>query len=264
MTRAERPWLLAAAAAHLLLIALLSLFWQRTQPMLAAPDDAVAVDLVTIADVPRTPEPPRPSMEAAPREAASAAEPPPQPPAPAPPEPVRADAVPPPEPARPKPAATPPRATPPARPALDTSSLANLIDRSLPQAPRKPLDTSRLAQTLGNDAPRSATVDPRAAATLAQAIRAQVAPCWNPPTGGRDVRRMTVIVTVRYGRDGRVIGLPEAGRPSGATAENADYARAFAETARRAVLRCQPLRLPAELYDLWQAVEINFDPEEMT
>jgi hypothetical protein len=30
------------------------------------------------------------------------------------------------------------------------------------------------------------------------------------------------------------------------------------------VLRCQPLKLPAELYDLWGSVEINFDPEEMT
>lgn len=264
MTSAERPWLIAAGTAHVLLIAALSLFWQQHQPMLAAPDDAVAVDLVTIADVPRTPEPPRPSMEAAPQEATAAPEVPAEP-APAPPEPVRADAVPPPEPAK----ATPARATPappasPARPALNTTNLANLIDRSLPNAARKPLDTSKLAQTLGNDAPRAAVVDPRAAATLAQAIRAQVAPCWNPPTGGRDVRRMTVMVTVRYGRDGRVIGLPQAGTPSGATAENADYARTFAETARRAVLRCQPLRLPAELYDLWQAVEINFDPEEMT
>ena len=78
-----------------------------------------------------------------------------------------------------------------------------------------------------------------------KAIRAQVAPCWNPPVGGRDVRRMTVIVTVSYSRDGRVIGMPQAGTPSGMTAANADYARAFAETARRAVLRCQPLKLPA-------------------
>ena len=56
----------------------------------------------------------------------------------------------------------------------------------------------------------------------------------------------------------------QAGTPAGMTAANADYARAFAETARRAVLRCQPLKLPAELYDLWGSVEINFDPEEMT
>jgi hypothetical protein len=75
---------------------------------------------------------------------------------------------------------------------------------------------------------------------------------------------MTVIVRVQYGRDGRVIGQPQAGTPTGSTAANADFARTFAETARRAVLRCQPLKLPAELYDLWGNVEINFDPEEMT
>ena len=199
-------------------------------------------------------------MEAAPQDAAAAA---PSEAAPAP-EPVKADAVPPPEPVKPKPVK--PNAAPTKAPPspLDTSSLASLIDKSLPKAPKKTLDTSKLAKELNTAAPKTATVDPRAAATLAQAIRAQVAPCWNPPVGGRDVRRMTVLVRVQYGRDGRVIGMPDAGTPSGMTAANADYARAFAETARRAVLRCQPLKLPAELYDLWSSVEINFDPEEMT
>ena len=204
-------------------------------------------------------------MEAAPQEMAAAA---PADAAPTP-EPVPPDAVPPPEPTKPTPAKTPlkPKAASPAKAPpspLDASSLASLIDKSLPKAAKKPLDTSKLAKDLNAAAPTRATIDPRAAATLAQAIRAQVAPCWNPPTGGRDVRRMTVVVSVQYNRDGRVIGLPVAGTPSGTTAANADYARAFAETARRAVLRCQPLKLPAELYELWGSVEINFDPEEMT
>jgi outer membrane biosynthesis protein TonB len=220
------------------------------------------VEIVDISDAPRTPEPPKSSMEAAPQEAAAAA-----PKAETAPEPelVRPDAVPPPEPTKPTPpkpkAATPAKAPPSP---LDTSTLANLIEKALPKAAKNPLDTSKLSKELNAAAPSRATVDPRAAATLAQAIRAQVAPCWNPPVGGRDVRRMTVIVTVNYSRDGRVIGMPQAGTPTGMTAANADYARAFAETARRAVLRCQPLKLPAELYDLWGSVEINFDPEEMT
>jgi hypothetical protein len=63
---------------------------------------------------------------------------------------------------------------------------------------------------------------------------------------------MTVLMQVQYRRDGRVIGMPEVGTPRPASQrQNADYARAFAETARRAVLRCQPLKLPAEMYDLW-------------
>lgn len=262
MTRQEGIGIGVALLAHVALLAGLSLAWQQQMQMLPSPDDSVAVELVTIADAPRVTEPPQPSIAAAPQEAASA----PAEAAPVPePEPVKPDAVPPPEPAKPKPESKP-KSTPTKAPPspLDASSLASLIDKALPKAPKKVLDTSKLAKDINAAAPAKAAIDPRAAATLAQSIRGQVAPCWNPPVGGRDVRRMTVIVTVQYGRDGRVIGMPQAGTPSGSTAANADYARAFAETARRAVLRCQPLKLPAELYDLWQSVEINFDPEEMT
>jgi len=262
MTRQEAISIGAALLAHVALLAGLSLAWQQQVQMLPSPDDSVAVELVTIADAPRITEPPEPSIAAAPQEAASApaeAEQAPQP------EPVKADAVPPPEPVKPKPEPKPKAAPTKAPPSpLDASSLASLIDKALPKAPKKTLDTSKLSKDINAAAPAKAAIDQRAAATLAQSIRGQVAPCWNPPVGGRDVRRMTVIVTVQYGRDGRVIGMPQAGTPSGTTATNADYARAFAETARRAVLRCQPLKLPAELYDLWQSVEINFDPEEMT
>ena len=261
MTRAERLHVAGAAMAHLLLLAGLSLAWQHSPRMMAAPSDAVPVEIVDIADAPRTPEPPEPSMAAAPQETAAAA---PQAEAAPQPEPAPAEGVPPPEPTKPTPPK--PKAPPIKAPAtaLDTSVLTSLIDKSLPKAPKKTLDTSKLANDINAAVPARAAIDPRAAATLAQAIRAQVAPCWNPPVGGRDVRRMTVIVTVQYGRDGRVIGMPQAGTPSGSTAANADYARAFAETARRAVLRCQPLKLPPELYALWGSVEINFDPEEMT
>lgn len=261
MTRAERLHFVGAGLAHLLLLAGLSLAWRHSPPMLAAPTDAVPVDIIDIADAPRTPEPPEPSLAAAPQETAAAAADAEAAPAP---EPLPATAVPPPEPVKPappKPKAAPPKAAPSA---LDTAQLSSLIDKSLPKAPKKTLDTSKLATEINAAVPARAAIDPRAAATLAQAIRAQVAPCWNPPVGGRDVRRMTVIVTVQYGRDGRVIGMPQAGTPSGSSAANADYARAFAETARRAVLRCQPLKLPPDLYELWASVEINFDPEEMT
>ncbi|WP_310475992.1 hypothetical protein [Sandarakinorhabdus sp.] len=261
MTRAERLSIAGAATAHLVLLAALSLAWQNSEKMLAAPTDAVPVEIVTISDAPRTPEPPKPSMEAAPQEAAAAA---PEAETAPEPEPVRPDAVPSPEPTKPTPpkpkAATPTKAPPSP---LDTSTLASLIDKSLPKATKKPLDTSKLAKELNASAPARATVDPRAAATLAQAIRAQVYPCWNPPTGGRDVRNMQVTVQVQYGRDGRVIGTPDVGTPTSSTPGNADYARVFADTARRAVLRCQPLKLPLELYDLWANVVINFDPKEV-
>lgn len=274
----ERQALLGAGAAHIVLLAALSIGWQWAQVPLAPAEEMVPVDVVDIADAPRVIEAPRPSIEAAPREtvAAAPAEPaPPEPVAPEPlPEPV-IDAVPLPdtkpelEPSKPEPPKPEPAKAKPDRPRaqakpLDTSTLANLIDKALPKARVKPLDTSKLATEIAAATPKTARIDPRAAATLAQAIRAQVAPCWNPPIGGVDVRKMTVLLRADFGRDGRVIGNPVIVGQTGATSGNGDYARAFAETARRAVLRCSPLRLPANLYDLWKQADINFDPESMT
>jgi hypothetical protein len=101
-------------------------------------------------------------------------------------------------------------------------------------------------------------------ATLEAAIRAQIAPCWNPPVGGQDVRNMTAVLRIRLNRDGSVASPPEFVSQTGATEANAAYARAFVETARRAVLRCAPLDLPAELYGEWREFELNFDPRMLT
>jgi hypothetical protein len=91
-----------------------------------------------------------------------------------------------------------------------------------------------------------------------------VAPCWNPPIGGADVRKMTVQIAADFTREGRLIGVPSVVSQTGVTAGNSDYARAFAETARRALLRCSPLKLPVELYESWKSAIIVFDPESMT
>ncbi len=263
MTARERNAVLIAGAAHLLLFAALSLGWMQSQTLPAA-DPSEAIDVIEIAEAPRAP-PPTPAPKAAPQESVT---PPPADPSPPEPKPVTVpDAVPLPDtkPEKkpdkpPRPAAKPKAETKP----LDQSLLQNLIDKALPKARVKPLDTSSLASAIASAAPKAATVDPRAAATLAQAIQAQVAPCWNPPIGGADVKRMTVIIRADFAADGSVIGTPSVVSQTGVTAGNSDYARAFAETARRAVLRCSPLKLPPKLYDLWRSVEINFDPASMT
>ena len=262
----ERQALLGAGAAHILLFAALSIGWQWSQKPLAMADEMIPVEFVDLADAPRVVEKPKPSMEAAPQET-SAPEPVEAKLEPAPPTPTEAiplpDVKPEPEkkPVKPVKPAEKPKVD--AKP-MDMSSLANLIDKALPKAKVKPLDTSKLATSIEAATPKAAKIDPRAAATLAQAIQAQVAPCWNPPIGGADVKNMTVVIRADYGRDGRVIGQPGIVSQTGVTAGNADYSRAFAETARRAVLRCSPLKLPANMFDMWKSVEINFDPKSMT
>jgi outer membrane biosynthesis protein TonB len=254
----ERQAVIGAGLAHLVLFAALSLGWQWSQEALPPADEMVAVEFVDIADAPRVTEAPKPSMAAAPQETTA-----PAPEASPAPEPETVpDAVPLPD--KPKEAPKKAEAPPADAKPLDMSKLSNLIDKALPKARTKPLDTSKLATTIEAAAPKTVAIDPRAAATIAQAIRAQVAPCWNPPIGGADVRKMTVLIRADFTRDGRLIGVPSIVSQTGVTAGNADYSRAFAETARRALLRCSPLKLPVKQYDLWKSAEINFDPESMT
>jgi outer membrane biosynthesis protein TonB len=260
----ERQALLGAGAAHILLFAALSIGWQLQPKPLDVADEMIPVEFVDIADAARVAEKPKPSMEAAPQEsnAPEPAEAKPAEPAP----PVPEDAVPPPE-IKPEPKPGPPKKaqakTVEAKP-LDMSSLSNLIDKALPKAKSKPLDTSKLATSIEAATPKAATIDPRTAATLKEAIRAQIFLCWNPPIGGADVREMTVVLRADYAKDGTIIGLPKLVSQTGATAGNADYARVFADTARRAMLKCSPIKLPPKLYDFWKTIELNFDPRTLT
>ena len=255
----ERQALIGAGVAHLILFAALSLGWQAAFRELPRFDEAVPVELVEVDDVPRVTETPKPSIKAAPQETA----PPPRSVVPAPPQDVPPpapvpDPVPKPVAVEPSPAVVKPAAT------LDAAELNSLLDKALPKAKVKPRDTADFAKSIEKAIPRMSRLDARATATLQQAIRAQVAPCWNPPLGGADVKRMTVVLHIELAKDGSVIGRPGIVSQTGVTAGNTDYARAFAETARRAVLRCAPIKLPAEMYDAWRAFELNFDPSEMT
>ncbi len=148
-------------------------------------------------------------------------------------------------------------------------------NKALPKPKAKPLDTAALSKSLDAALPKAAPHaahatatttlhgDPRAAAAIAAAIRAQVTPCWNLPVGAATAGKVTALLHIDINRDGSIAGRPAVVSQTGVTGSNADYARAFAETARRAVLRCSPLKLPADQYDQWKAVEINFDPTNM-
>lgn len=299
----ENRALLLAGAAHILLLGLLSFTLARQMPMRAEPD-VTPVEFVEIGPEPTVTTPPKPSMDASPRDpgpppaepvaqptppAPPQAEPKPAPekPAPAKPAPDEApqDAIvdtpkpktpPPPKESPKKPAEKPapekkapdkPQPKPPAeksRPDFNAGEMASLIDKSLPRAATKPRDVSTFAKSIEQAIPQGVKVSPRQIATLEQAIRSQIAPCWNPPMGGADVQDMTAVLRIRLGRDGGVIGQPELVSQTGKTVGNQAYARAFVETAKRAVLRCAPLKLPDDLYSYWQEFELNFDPRLMT
>lgn len=270
----ERAALLLAAGLHLGLLLLLSLGLAKSLPPRDSDANVTPVELVDIGEEARVTEPPKPSMEAAPREPGlppAALQPVETPLAPAPPQSV-AKPLPTPDDLSPQDAlaeevkpAPPRKATAPAKakPDFDAGALASLIDKSKPEGP-KPRETSAFSKSIEQAIPKAARLSPIAMATLEQAIRAQIAPCWNPPIGGADVQGMTAVLKIRLNRDGSVAAPPEFVSQSGATAGNQAYARAFVETARRAVLRCAPLDLPGDLYPHWREFELNFDPRLMT
>lgn len=151
------------------------------------------------------------------------------------------------------PKARPVKAKPRAQ--ADPKQLASLLDSALAPAAARPMPGP--AQTAQ---PAHAALDARAQASLVQAIRAQIIPCWNVPAGSEG---MTVDLHIRLAKDGSVSGPVTISAQSGGA--NAAVARAFAESAKRAVSRCAPLKLPAALYDQWHNIDpLHFDPKDVT
>ncbi|KZL20845.1 hypothetical protein PsAD2_01335 [Pseudovibrio axinellae] len=90
------------------------------------------------------------------------------------------------------------------------------------------------------------------------ALRSQVAQCWNPPVGAAGAEDMTVRLQFNLSRTGEVEGQTRVLNSS-----NNPAFRAAASSAERAVFRCGPYSLPAAKYDAWKTVILNFDPRAM-
>ena len=221
-----------------------------------------------------TPEPepqPEPKPEPVP-------EPEPQPappePEPAPPEPDPApepEPVPEPEPEpvvqEPEPAPEPPKAVaalprikprPPKRQEpdrqFDSNSIRALANKA-DSATNAPTGLDDQQASLG-----SQTGTQAAAMTQSEldALRAQVAQCWSPPVGAVDASQLRVRIEFGLDRNGNVNAGP---KPFEFPASQ--FGLAAAESAMRAIRRCQPYQLPPEKYDAWQRVRITFDPKDM-
>ena len=91
------------------------------------------------------------------------------------------------------------------------------------------------------------------------ALRGQIQRCWNVPAGALEAENLRVSVKFSLDRSGAISVTPQIVSGGGA----AGVERAAAESARRAVLQCAPYNLPAEKYEAWADVIVNFDPKDM-
>jgi hypothetical protein len=99
-----------------------------------------------------------------------------------------------------------------------------------------------------------------AAPALASAA-SQVKRCYRFPRVGHSGRHIVTTLRVRMTSDGFPDGLPRVVSQHGINPSNSLFADRMAEAAIGAVVRCAPLRLPAELYQGgWDEIELTFSP----
>ena len=264
MQKAERAGLVLSVAGHIALLAILSLNLMsvREMPKLSEPMDVMLVDKAGLISAAPEMSKEAPQAAEAPEVAPTVEDAPPDP-APTPPQPT---------PSPPKPAPSPRAAEKPAPPAPKTPP-------AKPAPPAPPAKAKPKATSLGTDflkgipvekstgkatAPRVAAISPIAMNGLVALIASQVKPCYTIPAGGTDTTSIISRVRLRLKRDGSIAVAPELIGNLGVTAANQPYQRQMNEAAIRALQRCAPYKLPAELYEGgWEDLIFRFNPGQM-
>lgn len=91
-------------------------------------------------------------------------------------------------------------------------------------------------------------------------LRLQIKRCWSPPIGAANAESLIVTVRVGLSREGWLDGKPVLVAPN--PVPNRLFQVAFEEAAR-ALIECQPFKMPAEKYDQWRDLEVVFNPKDM-
>lgn len=265
------------------------------QPASEAPREMTAPEQSAPAEAPPPePEPATqpPSPKLAPPEVKPAPAQPKPPPKPAPEPKPAPKAVPSPQPAPIKPAspkeeAKPAKTAPTAKatPAKPASRLSDILkdvrsaarnehpggtpDAKPGRAAAQRLGPDFLKGVLGKSAGTGehahAAVSGVAMNGLGAAIRRQIQPCYDlGGLGGTPAMQITTVLQLRFNQDGSVAGTPQLVEQQGVDDGNRAYAKQMVEVSRRAVLRCAPLKLPAELYaGGWENIVLNFVPGQL-
>lgn len=141
------------------------------------------------------------------------------------------------------------------QPKFDPTQIAALLDKQNPNRSFATGETVSQNPSLGYS---NATAG-RLSQSEIDALRRRLSECWSPPVGAAEAPNLKVVFRVLFQKDGSVAAPPTlvAGTAS-------PYGPAMAESARRAILTCQPFKmLRPENYEAWKDIEITFDPREM-
>jgi colicin import membrane protein len=141
------------------------------------------------------------------------------------------------------------------QPKFDPMQIAALLDKRDAQRNTATGETVSQTPNLGYANATAA----RLSQSEIDALRRRLSECWSPPVGAANAPNLKVIFRVLFNRDGTV-----AAQPAMVAGTASPFGPAMAESAKRAILTCQPFKmLRADTYDQWKDIEITFDPREM-
>jgi len=141
------------------------------------------------------------------------------------------------------------------QPSFDPNKIAALLDKREPTRQASAADTLSTAPSLG----KADATGPQLSQSEIDALRRRLGECWNPPAGAMNGASLKVVLRVVFKPDATVALPPEL-----VAASNSPFGPAMAESAKRAILTCQPFTmLRADHYQQWKDIEITFDPREM-
>jgi colicin import membrane protein len=153
------------------------------------------------------------------------------------------------------PTPTPPKKPTPPQPKFDPAKVAALLDKRDPQRNAATGSVMNANASLGSSTGHAQQLSQ----SELDALRARLSQCWNPPVGALDAQKLVVVLRVVFNTDGTVARVPEL-----VEATASPIGPALAESAKRAVLQCQPFTmLKPENYETWRDMEILFDPRDM-
>jgi outer membrane biosynthesis protein TonB len=125
----------------------------------------------------------------------------------------------------------------------DQTKIAALLDK------RDPTRNAATGDTLNSNAALGLANGKAAdnSATWGSMFKQQVERCWKKPYGGIESQKPEAAFAIRLKRDGSLEGMPV---PEGTPAT--PYLRVYQESALRAIIECQPYKLPAAFFEEWK------------
>ena len=140
---------------------------------------------------------------------------------------------------------------------FDPNNIAALIDKSKENLAETIKTTKKTTQSQDKNIDLSGL-------TLSEedALKAQIFGCWSIPLGLPYNKNLLVRIKLQLKPDGTVI-KSEILDHARMNKPGQGFYKVLAESALRAIMLCQPLRVPTTGYERWKELQLNFDAREM-